>query len=231
MLLVKYFAMCVENALGGLLRVDPRRDAEARATNRPTVSHLARDVDVRDRIVLVRGCGGEDLERRVEVGVGHGREPAAEVGCFHESGAAPGRHVVPRPAERASEARHRDVPLTAAGVGVSAHDADDGATDEVGGEGNVDGGVVERARDREVEAVAGPVEPVADRLVDGRPEGRAGGELVLGVEALPQRDERQRSGRVGDDHNGVDRTRRVSPPSAVHLVATSTKPSSGRLLR
>ena len=91
---------------------------------------------------------------------------------------------------------------------MPAHDAHDRAADEVGGERDVDGGVVEGAGDGEVGAVPASVEPVADRLVDGRrPSGRADRQLVLGVEPLPQRDERQRSGRVGDDHSGVDRTR------------------------
>ena len=125
MLLVKYFAMCVENALVGSVGVDPRRDAEALAADRPAIADVERDVDVGDRVGVVRRRGGEELERGLEVGVRRGREPGAEVRGFHDArarlrsprGNRPGCSARPR-------RRHRDVPVATAGGGVPAHHAD-----------------------------------------------------------------------------------------------------------
>ena len=71
MLLVKYFAMCVANALVGSSQVDPRGHAEALAAVPATgarTSSARSHVGV--RVGVVRRRGAEDVERGVERGVG-----------------------------------------------------------------------------------------------------------------------------------------------------------------
>ncbi len=90
---------------------------------------------------------------------------------------------------------------------------------------DVDGGVVHRPGDRRLDPVILAVEPLPDGVVEGDAGAGLRAQLLLRVQTFPNRFERQRVGRVRDQHSGEDGTR-FSPRSPTRNDA-ETRPDNG----